>query len=651
MTLRARIALTLAAVVVGYALIDQLLQHTLVLPRFRELELKSASADIERARNALEDEVDHVDEAARRMAAWDDLCDFIADSARAEDASAATRRDRFVASNLQFESLRNAAINLLYVVDRDGEVRFGAIWDLESGAALHWRDVAVEHFSPSHSLLVKPRGDAQGDSATPQSVRGLVLTDVGPMALASRPIVASSGAGPWRGTLIVGRLLSDSVVERISKQTRTRIALWPLEGAAIPQQDFAQLDRVTSSTSPVIVERDDDWLAAYTTIDDARNNPALLVRADVSRHISQSGGEAARYALISTATSGFLLLLVLLFVLRRSVVDPIAKLTRHAIDIGASDDYSRRLNVVRSDEIGALANEFDAMLGKLERSHQSMVRAARDAGMSEIATGIVHNIGNVLNSVNVSANMLVTRLQQSKIGKLEKLLDLVESKGERLGEFIASDPKGKHVAPFLGEVTRALRAEVLEQQEELAALSQGVEHMRALVAAQQELAGASEVREAVDVRSQIELAVDIATRARGPRDDVAMELDIGELGRPRLDRHKLVQILVNLVKNAAESIDERGEARGSIRISAAVDAANCLRIEVRDTGVGIAPENLTNIFHHGFTTKREGHGFGLHSSANAAVEMGGRLHAHSDGLGQGASFVLELPLERLATAA
>jgi len=482
-SLRARIALTLAAVVVGYALIDQLLQHTLVLPRFRELELKSAAADIERARNALIDEIEHVDESCRQMAAWDDLCDFVADSAEGDSASAKARAERFVTSNLRFQSLRNAALNLVYVVDREGYVRFGSIWDLESGEKLHWRDVDVDRFSPSHSLLVRVRPD--GGDEIPENVRGLVLTDIGPMALASRPILNSEGQGPWRGTLIVGRLLSDTVVDRISEQTRTRIALWPLEGAAIPQQDFEQLDRVTSSTEPVIVERDADWLAAYTTLDDARSIPALLVRAEVSRHISQTGGEAARYALISTATSGFLLLLVLLFVLRKSVIDPIARLTRHAVEIGASDDYSRRLNVVRSDEIGALANEFDGMLGKLERSHEAMVRAARDAGMSEIATGIVHNIGNVLNSVNVSANMLVSRLQQSKIAKLEKLLDLVESKGEQLGEFIASDPKGKHVAPFLAEVTRSLRSEHEEQQAELTALSEGVEHMRALVAAQQ----------------------------------------------------------------------------------------------------------------------------------------------------------------------
>lgn len=649
MSLRSRIALILAAVVVGYALVDQLLQHTLVLPRFRQLEFASATAEIERVRDALLDEIERVDDHARRMAASDDLCRFV-DSAE-EDLPGS-----FAESNLGLGSFRSSALNLIYVVERGGAVRFGALYDLESGERLRWRDVEMDRFAASHALLVKPPRDAEGRELldaegrrlTPASIRGLVLSEAGPMATCSRPIVHSDGQGEWRGTLVVGRLLSADVVERIALQTRTRVQIWPLEGAPIPSEDREHVDAVTSSAAPVIVERDNDWLAAYTTLEDARAIPALLVRADVDRRISRSGAEAARYAFISTATSGFLLLLVLLFVLRRSVIDPITRLTRHAVEIGASDDYSRRLAVKRTDELGALAREFDGMLEKLERSHQAMVGAARDAGMSEIATGILHNIGNVLNSVNVSANLLTSRLRESKLTKLEKLRELVESKGERLGEFIASDPKGKHVAPFLGEVSRALRAEQEEQAKELASLADGIEHMRSLVAAQQELAGASEVREPVDLRVQLELAVDIAARAVGPNAP-HMALELPELGRVRLDRHKLVQILVNLLKNAAESVAERG-APGAIRVHCAI-AGDALRIEVIDNGVGIAPENLTRIFNHGFTTKRGGHGFGLHSSANTAVEMGGRLCAQSAGPGQGATFVLELPLEKRAAAA
>jgi signal transduction histidine kinase len=114
----------------------------------------------------------------------------------------------------------------------------------------------------------------------------------------------------------------------------------------------------------------------------------------------------------------------------------------------------------------------------------------------------------------------------------------------------------------------------------------------------------------------------------------------------RLDRHKLFQILTNLLSNARHAVDERQDAAGehAITVRAAPGAGDRLVIEVEDTGSGIAPENLARIFTHGFTTKKDGHGFGLHSSALAAMEMGGSLEAHSAGTGKGARFVLQLPL-------
>jgi signal transduction histidine kinase len=123
--------------------------------------------------------------------------------------------------------------------------------------------------------------------------------------------------------------------------------------------------------------------------------------------------------------------------------------------------------------------------------------------------------------------------------------------------------------------------------------------------------------------------------------------EIEDLGRVRLDRHKLVQVLVNVIKNARESVDASGGA-GRVTVRALRDGER-LRIDVVDDGAGIAAENLARVFNHGFTTKSGGHGFGLHSSANAATEMGGRLGAASAGLGRGATFTLDLPLERAAT--
>ena len=113
-----------------------------------------------------------------------------------------------------------------------------------------------------------------------------------------------------------------------------------------------------------------------------------------------------------------------------------------------------------------------------------------------------------------------------------------------------------------------------------------------------------------------------------------------------VDKHSVLQILLNLLRNAEEAIDDAGKPEKLIRVRIRRYGDDRVRIEVSDTGVGLAPENLTRIFAHGFTTKPHGHGFGLHSGALAAKQLGGALWAESDGPGLGATFTLELPTDR-----
>jgi signal transduction histidine kinase len=111
-----------------------------------------------------------------------------------------------------------------------------------------------------------------------------------------------------------------------------------------------------------------------------------------------------------------------------------------------------------------------------------------------------------------------------------------------------------------------------------------------------------------------------------------------------VEKHKILQILVNLVRNAKYACHDSGreDKRLTIRMT---NGPERVRISVIDNGVGISTENLTRIFNHGFTTRKDGHGFGLHSGSLAAKQLGGELRVHSDGLGLGATFTLELPRE------
>lgn len=642
-SLGTRIALTLTLVVAAYAALDHVIQRWAVLPKFAELEQREAREDLDRVLRAIEDEKLQLAAHGRRLANWSETRRLLT-ACVADPASAAHERTRFAAANLAPYELALASLDFAYVVDRNGSVLGGAAIDPRSGESLALRDFALDSVAPTHPLLVQEKHDADGAELVPDETLGLSITHLGPTLLAASPIVAADDETRWLGTVVVGRRFDETLVAKIAAATAVAFDVWDATGAELPPAVAARLERVTTEGDAVVDLDADGRLAAWTIVEDARRLPTLLVRANLPRDISTFGQDAATYALVSTVAAGTLLVFVLLTVLRRVVLNPLARLTGHAVAIGRTDDMSAKLRLEREDEIGVLSREFDRMMEKLEHSRAEVVRTARVAGMSEISTGVLHNVGNTLNSVNVAVNVLSEHVRESKLTKLERVVEMIESQGEKLGEFITNHPKGKHVAPFLSEVAKLMRHEHEQIAAETSKLQSGVEHLRALVASQQELAGKNELREAVRLEEQVALAATLADLPRAVEAGLVFEVSGTGLGRVLVDRHKLVQVLVNLLKNAREAIVESGRRPGRIHVACARDGER-LRIAVEDDGIGIPTENLARIFQHGFTTKAGGHGFGLHSSANAAVEMHGRIDAASNGSGHGARFVLDLPFE------
>jgi signal transduction histidine kinase len=281
---------------------------------------------------------------------------------------------------------------------------------------------------------------------------------------------------------------------------------------------------------------------------------------------------------------------------------------------------------------------------KLEATHQQLMIASRRAGMAEIATGVLHNVGNVLNSVNVSASIALDRIQQSKGEQLDRLCVLIEQHDADLGRFMTEDSKGKQIPRFLRLLAGNLADERAQTLEELGSLHSKIEHIKTIVATQQSYAGVLAVIEPVELRELLDDSLKM-NFASFERHGIQIEREDGVAIKVLLDRQKVMQILVNLIKNAKESLLEQQVGERRIRFETRLIGDDRFRIEIRDTGVGILRENLLRIFSHGFTTKKSGHGFGLHSSANAAQELGGSLTVKSDGANQGATFTLELPFQ------
>ena len=299
------------------------------------------------------------------------------------------------------------------------------------------------------------------------------------------------------------------------------------------------------------------------------------------------------------------------------------------------------------EPLGALAVVEDITAQRLaeeelERVHKQLLLASRQAGMAEVATNVLHNVGNVLNSVNVSANLVTERIKKSKGSGLARVAALFSQHANDLAGFVTGT-QGRHLPAYLQELSTDLLAERDAAIEELSALRDNVEHIKEIVAMQQGYARRGGMTDTLDIRVLAEDSLRMNDGAFS-RHGVTITRDFADVPPIEVDKHRVLQILVNVIRNAKYACAESSntEKRVTVRIRS---TGSAIVVAVIDTGVGIARENLERIFNHGFTTRAEGHGFGLHSAALAAKELGGSLIAQSAGPGRGATFTLTLPLK------
>ncbi|MEJ7603444.1 MAG: ATP-binding protein [Kofleriaceae bacterium] len=341
----------------------------------------------------------------------------------------------------------------------------------------------------------------------------------------------------------------------------------------------------------------------------------------------------------------------------RSFVTPIHAMMKFSRKV-ATGAVSQRLPVTATDELGGLQADLNSMASELEQRERerqrqaaealelqsALVTVSRIAGRAEVATTVLHNVGNVLNSLNVSVSVIADQLRDSKVSSLARTMATVGSAPGGLVGFLATE-KGRLLPQYLASLTTRLTEENAAALAELASVGNNVDHIKTVIATQQSYAVGSDMTETVGLSALIDDALRMGEGSfsrhaievvKHVQDDVAIETD----------RHRLLEILINVITNARQALKERDESSRRLAITLRRTALG-VAIEVADNGVGFPAENLNKLFQHGFTTKRGGHGFGLHACANATQELGGSIVAASAGAGLGAQFTIELPLKNM----
>jgi two-component system NtrC family sensor kinase len=303
---------------------------------------------------------------------------------------------------------------------------------------------------------------------------------------------------------------------------------------------------------------------------------------------------------------------------------------------------NQRLTDSLRDAKEALERRVEERTRNLQEAQAALVEAARRAGMAEIAAFVLHNVGNVLNHLSVSASRLAEVTEASRVAQLEKAAALLHEHENDLAGYLARDPRGKRLPEYLRLATAALLDQQGALRLESELIGKGLAHVRSIISTQGRYAGFSVLPELVSPRDLLEDA--LRMNAEGLETaGVQVVRQLAELPPAMLDRHKIVQILLNLISNARHSLASRGQGPRQLTVRMGLEGPGQLLYAVADNGAGIARPDLTRIFDHGFTTRRDGQGLGLHGSANLAAEMRGSLTAHSEGPGHGATFILHVP--------
>lgn len=621
LSVRSKLLLLLAAVATATALTGWVVQRQILLPGFAEAERSEAREDLARVLEALRSDAEALHGTAQDYSCWDDTYAYLDDGNRLYEEE-----------NFTTGLFSNSRLDVVVYLRVDGSLRWGGRADSATGERLD-DPVLVESIRSAPPLRGVP----------PEGLSGILLTERGPVLIGAHQVLQTDRAGPPRGVVVLGRLLDDANVADLATRTHVQFRTWLNTSADLPVVPGTSL-----ATRPpgdaVFDARDPDTLHGYATMADLSGEPNLVLDTALPRAISGRGRTALRAATLGSLAVGLALLGATWFGLSVAVLRPLGQLTRHALRVGKQGDLAPPLRLDRSDEIGTLAEEFDTMVRRLADSRREMLEVARRAGQADFAVEMLHNVGNVLTGVTVASAHVAEHATTPVTRRLEDLADLLDRNQDDLPMFMAEN--GDRVRSYVRALVEESVAERLELAEDTERLLVGVAHIRDLLTAREAAGPGARPLEVITVQA---LVADTGRlhAASFERYGIQMRTSNEAEGRYRVDRSAVLQILGNLLQNALTATKDRPDGRVVLH-AATSDDGRRLRIQVVDNGIGIAADRITAIFSPGNSTRPGSLGIGLHSAANTATRLGGVLTASSPGEQQGATFTLDLPVERVA---
>ncbi len=279
---------------------------------------------------------------------------------------------------------------------------------------------------------------------------------------------------------------------------------------------------------------------------------------------------------------------------------------------------------------------------RLQETQQQLIESAHKAGMAEIASDTLHNVGNVLNSIKTSAYLIDQSTRKRPNEGFTKACNLIRENQHRIDSFLTEDPNGKKLIDYFLQLDGEFQSTFEQISSDSKRLKAKIETVAEVVVAQQKYAGTASLTVSADIKHIVDDALamipDLITNL-----NIEIKKDFQPVPSIQIQKNKLLHTLVNLFKNAAQAMIESNPQNRLLGIKIFQEESHVI-LEISDSGCGISEDLLGKIFSHGFTTKNDGLGFGLHSCANYLDEMGATIEAQSQGINQGATFIIRFPI-------
>jgi signal transduction histidine kinase len=434
----------------------------------------------------------------------------------------------------------------------------------------------------------------------------------------------------------MGQFMNDARLARLNERTEVLFEWCPVD-------EFARergVDLSSLTGSGINLDTSGAAISSFMTLPDLFGESLLMLEATTPRRISALGAQTTNAAMLFLVMAGVIVTVVIWYLLRGTILQPIGKLAQHMKKIRQSGDLSHRLQLESNDEIGALATEFGNLTSEVHEARKALLFQSFKAGKADTAAEVLHNIRNAMTPMINGLERLA--------GSFKVADDLrVEEATSQIADPDCPPDRASKFLQYIQASFNRVKAVNEKAADEMRVVSSQARQVEAILSDQEKFASAPPVEENIVVDEVVGEAAHVIPK--DAQDQLNVDIDDG-LTRFRVRAHRigLLQVLGNLFLNAYESIQRENRQQGQISLSASeavVDDKPMVRLTVRDNGTGFDKEASQRIFQRGFSSKSEGSatGLGLHWCANAVAGMGGRIIAESQGSGKGAEFHVLLP--------